>query len=130
MKAKRALISGIVLMRCPKCREEFIFKNRSYFPLNEMVALKKECTICGQKLVAEKNNGAGINYVLTIMIFILNLAWYWPIFGLTYKDNSVYYFLGSSTLVALILQPWLMRFSRVIYLYIFAYFSYDAQQKD
>jgi hypothetical protein len=80
--------------------------------------MNDQCPACGQKLQGEANNGPGINYVLTTMLLFLNLVWYWPIFGLSYKDDSIFYFLGTSTLVVILAQPWLMRISRVIYLYI------------
>lgn len=72
----------------------------------------------------ESNNGAGINYALTVILLFLNLLWYWPIFGLSYMDDSVFYFLGTSITIVLILQPWLMRLSRMIYLYL--YVSYGS----
>lgn len=77
------------------------------------------CPRCGQKFKHESNNGAGINYALTIIIFFLNLLWYWPIFGLSYLDNSIFYFMGASVAVVIALQPWLMRLSRMFYLYMF-----------
>ncbi len=70
-------------------------------------------------MLFESNNGGGINYALTVMLFMLNICWYWPIFGMSYKDNSIYYYLITSILVVVLVQPWLMRLSRVIYLYIF-----------
>ena len=85
--------------------------------------MKPKCEVCGQKLVSESNNGGGINYALTVALFFLNLLWYWPIFGLSYKDNSVYYYLASSITVVVILQPWLMRISRMLYLYMFVSFG-------
>ena len=68
---------------------------------------------------SELNNGGGINYALTVIILFGNLAWYWPIFGLSYMDNSVYYFLTTTIAVVILLQPWLMRLSRMIYLYLY-----------
>ncbi len=65
----------------------------------------------------ESNNGGGINYALTMILFFLNILWYWPIFGLSYKDNSFLYFIYASTIVVVLVQPWLMRYSRVIFLY-------------
>lgn len=76
------------------------------------------CPVCGQKFKGESNNGPGINYVLTTMLLFLNVLWYYPIFGMSYKDNSIFYFLGASVFVVILMQPVLMRFSRVIYLYI------------
>jgi len=75
------------------------------------------CAVCNMKMVTETNNGPGINYSLTVIIFFLNILWYWPIFGLTYKDNSFYYYMASSTAVVLLLQPCSMRYARIMYLY-------------
>jgi hypothetical protein len=76
-------------------------------------------------MVNETNNGPGINYALTVIIFFLNLAWYWPIFGLSYFDNSLFYYMAVSTTVVVLLQPWTMRYSRVLYLYMYVpYQSY------
>jgi hypothetical protein len=93
------------------------------------VALKDECEVCGEKMKSESNNGGGINYALTVMLFFINLMWYWPIFGLSYLDNSVWYYLGSSTLVVLLAQPWLMRLSRVVYLYMYIGFGHSRRVK-
>ena len=104
-------------MKCPACREGQVFKNKSVLPLGECVDMVDYCESCGQKMQIESNNGGGINYALTMILFFLNIFWYWPIFGLSYKDNSFIYFLFSSIFVVIMVQPWLMRYSRIIFLY-------------
>ncbi len=99
------------------------------FPLKDLVILKDECEVCGEKLKSESNNGGGINYALTMLLFFLNLLWYWPIFGLSYKDNSVYYYLLTSTIVVLLAQPYLMRLSRMMYLYLYIGFGHSRRVK-
>jgi len=120
---KPALLPALFGMKCPSCRKTTVFLNKSYFPLDKCLALKDECEVCGQKMKSESNNGGGINYALTMMLFFLNLLWYWPLFGLSYKDNSVYYYLISSTVIVVLLQPWLMRLSRMLYLYMYVAFG-------
>lgn len=80
--------------------------------------MNDKCPHCGAKLVGESNNGPGINYALTTILLFLNILWYYPIFGMSYLDNSIFYFLGASVTVVILMQPILMRFSRSIYLYI------------
>lgn len=121
--SKRPVILGLLGMRCPTCRKGRIFANRSVFPLGQCLKMVDNCDKCGQKMLFESNNGGGINYALTVMLFFLNLAWYWPIFGMSYKDNSVYYYLITSILVVIVAQPWLMRISKVIYLYVYLEFN-------
>lgn len=119
MPAKPSILKGLFANRCPNCRKGYVFAQKSVFPLRTTVRLADHCPVCGQKMKSESNNGGGINYALTVCIIFLNLLWYWPIFGLSYKDNSIYYFLTTSVVVAVLLQPWLMRLSRMLYLYLY-----------
>jgi len=121
--AKPSLLVSLLKEKCPRCRKGNAFVNSSVFPLNKCLAVHRYCPECGQQLQNEQNNGIGINYALTVMVIFLNVLWYWPIFGLSYKDNSYLTFLFSSVAVALILQPWLMRLSRMLYLYMFVQYG-------
>lgn len=120
---KPMLIPAMLTMKCPSCRKSTVFVNKSLFPFSSLLKMKDECEVCGQKMKSESNNGGGINYALTVSIFFLNLLWYWPLFGLSYKDNSVFYYLTTSTIVVVLMQPWLMRLSRMVYLYLYVSFG-------
>ncbi|MBX2905743.1 MAG: DUF983 domain-containing protein [Taibaiella sp.] len=117
------MLAALFTMKCPSCRKESVFVNKSVFPLGQLVELKDECSVCGQRFKSERNNGGGINYALTVLLFFLNLCWYWPVFGLSYEDNSVWQYLIVSTIIVLIAQPYLMRLSRMIYLYLYVGFG-------
>ena len=124
---KPALIPALLTMKCPSCRKSTVFVSKGIFPLSKMLVLKDECEVCGEKMKSESNNGGGINYALTMVLFFLNLLWYWPIFGMSYKDNSVYYFLFSSLAVVILAQPYLMRLSRMLYLYLYIGFGHSRR---
>ena len=109
-------LTAIVRMKCPNCRKGDMFTQGTW-PLKGNLKMHEKCPVCRMKMVKETNNGFGINYVLTVMTLFLNLLWYWPIFGLSYMDNSIYYFLASSVFVTILLQPWYLRLSRVLFLY-------------
>ena len=113
-------------MKCPACRKGFVFANRSIFPLSKCLDLVDHCSVCGQTMKYNTNNGGGINYALTMILFFLNILWYWPIFGLSYKDNSFVYFIIASVIVVVLAQPLLMRFSRIIFLYFIIKFNKNA----
>jgi len=84
--------------------------------------MPEHCPVCGQKMELEVGfyYGTGyVSYALSVGLFIFNLVWYWLIFGISYKDNSIFYYLITSIAIVVILQPWLMRLSRVLYLYLF-----------
>lgn len=117
------MIAAMFGYKCPSCRRSSVFVNKSIFPLGKLVELKDECEVCGQKMKSESNNGGGINYALTVLLFFLNLCWYWPIFGISYKDDSIVYYLITSTIIVLLAQPWLMRLSRMVYLYLYVGFG-------
>ncbi len=118
MANKPPLIFGIIGCKCPECRKGRIFQQKGLFPLKTLLKMNDKCPNCGAKLVGESNNGPGINYALTTILLFLNILWYYPIFGMSYLDNSIFYFLGASVTVVILMQPILMRFSRSIYLYI------------
>jgi hypothetical protein len=111
------LVPALLAMKCPNCRKGSIFVNKHVLPLKGSLDMVEHCSECGMKMVRETNNGFGINYALTVMMFFFNLVWYIPIFGMSYEDNSIYYFVASSSLVTLLLQPWFLRLSRVLFLY-------------
>lgn len=117
--SKPSLVGGIIKMKCPNCRKADAFVNKSVFPLGQALKLVDNCPVCGQKMVNETNNGPGINYALTVMIFFGNFFWYWPIFGISYFDNSLYYYMTVSTIIVALIQPWTMRYSRILYLYMY-----------
>jgi len=127
---KPAMLPALLTMKCPNCRKGHVFVNKSVLPLNKCLAIAERCDVCGMKMVKETNNGIGINYVLTVMLMFLNALWYWPIFGLSIMDDSIFYFLGASVVVTTIAQPWLMRYSRMLYLYFTVYYhSHPYEQR-
>jgi hypothetical protein len=109
-------------MKCPACRKGSMFSNRSIFPLKQLLDMPARCPICGQKMELEPGFYYGTGYVsYGLSVGILGLcaivfAYTW---GFSYQDNSVFWFLGLSITLLVILQPWLMRLSRVLYLYMF-----------
>ncbi|OSZ78387.1 hypothetical protein CAP35_09040 [Chitinophagaceae bacterium IBVUCB1] len=109
-------------MKCPNCRKGRVFTTKHILPLNTCLQMHERCTECHVKFIKEQNPGYGINYVLTVMMLFLNLVWYYPIFGIRYDDNSLYYFLTVSVIITLLLQPWFMRLSRILFLYFTIYY--------
>jgi hypothetical protein len=119
-------------MKCPNCRKGKMFVNKSIFPLKELMNMPEHCCVCRQKMELEVGfwYGTGfVSYALSVLILALFFIAYWLVFGMSYKDNSVYYALGLSVSIVIILQPWLMRISRVLYLYLFVKYSEGSRHK-
>lgn len=94
--------------------------------------MPERCVVCGQKMELEVGFYYGTGYVsygLTVGLIAACFIAYWVILGLSYKDNSIFYALGSSVLLSVLLQPWLMRMSRVIYLYLFVKYGKGATMR-
>lgn len=122
---QRNMVQGLAGGKCPRCRQGNIFTWKSIFPLKTCLRTEEHCKVCNQKIKVENNYGQGMNFVFIFAIFIITLCVYWPVFGLSYKDNSVFIYIGIAALLSLVLQPWLMRFSRVLFLYLVI--GYDKQ---
>src|ERR1700744_4267974 len=115
MIEKPALLPSMLKMKCPNCRKGHMFVNRGIFPLGSLLNMPERCEVCGQKMEIETGfyYGTGyVSYALSIALFFSNLVWYWLIFGISYKDNSIFYYLIVSITIVILLQPWLMRMSR------------------
>ncbi|HTO14162.1 MAG TPA: DUF983 domain-containing protein [Edaphocola sp.] len=127
-KLPSALLS-ILQEKCPNCRKGRMYKNKSIFPLKNMMDMPDKCEHCGQKMEIEPGFYYGTGYVsygLTIALIVFNLAWYALFVGISFKDNSIFWFLGVCSVLVILLQPYIMRYSRVLYLYLFVqYNSYD-----
>ncbi|GAA4455012.1 hypothetical protein GCM10023092_17950 [Rurimicrobium arvi] len=99
-----------------------MFINKSIFPLSSLLKMPERCACCGQRMELEPGfyYGTGyVSYALTVGLLGTVFVAYWVIMGLSYQDNSIFIALGLSVFVVLLLQPWLMRISRVLYLYMF-----------
>jgi uncharacterized protein (DUF983 family) len=121
-----SLLPSIVKMKCPNCRKGRMFKNRSIFPLSELMQMPEHCEVCGQKFELEVGFYYGTGYVsygLSVLLLIFVWLAYWLVLGLSYKDNSVFYCILVSSLILIVLQPWLMRLSRVLYLNLFVHYG-------
>ena len=63
------------------------------------------------------------------MKFIGLFIIYHLLFGLSYKDNSIFICLFSSIGILVLIQPWMMRISRVLYLYMFVKYDANAEKE-
>lgn len=118
MSKHPSVIISLLKEQCPKCRKGNIFTQKSVFPLSTCLQVNEYCPNCNQKIKVENNYGQGMNFVFIVIIFILTAILYGLTLGLSFKDNSIFYYLGVGIVLSLVLQPWLMRLSRVLFLYL------------
>ena len=127
-----SLLLSIFKMKCPSCRKGRMFSNKSIFPLNRLLDMPERCPVCGQKMEIEPGFYYGTGYVsygLSVMILALCAIIFAYTWGFSYRDNSVFWFLCISISLLIVLQPWLMRMSRVLYLYLFVKYGKKRERK-
>ncbi len=93
--------------------------------------MNRECPVCGQATEIEVGFYYGTSYVsyaLALGVSVLSLVAWWVLIGLSTTDNRFFFWLGFNAVLLIVLQPWLMRVSRSLWISWFV--SYDPDWKD
>jgi len=99
--------------------------------LSYILDMYETCPVCNQKYDLEVGfwYGTGyVSYALAVALSGITFVAWWILIGVSFNDNRVFYWLGINTFLLVVIQPWMMRLSRVIYLYFFV--SYDADYEN
>lgn len=131
MAHKPNLLSSILGMKCPNCRKGNMYSHKSIFPLKKMMDMPERCPVCGQKMEIEVGfyYGTGyVSYALSVAIAIFNAVWFALFVGFSFRNNSIWWYLGITVGMLVLLQPLLMRLSRVLYLYMFVKYGSSPHQ--
>ena len=132
-KPKPNLFLSIVTMRCPHCRRGPMFKTSNAYKnkLKSIFDMYDNCPVCGQKFDLETGfwYGTGyVSYALAVAVSVATFLTWLVLIGVSTDDNRIFAWLVFNGVLLLLLQPWLMRLSRSIYIYIFV--KYDANYKE
>lgn len=126
---KPSLILSIFSMKCPRCRRGPVFKNKNpYKNLSRGRTLESydDCICCGQWYLIEPGFWLGTSYVsYALMVFasaVSFLLW-WLIVGIGPEDWKLVTWLIVNSVLVVGLQPYVMRLSRILFLYMFV--KYD-----
>lgn len=109
-------------MKCPNCHKGNMYTNPGIFPLNKLLDMPERCPVCNQKYEIEVGfwYGTGyVSYAISVSMIFLLAVLYALTVGFSWKNNSIYIFVGVMIAALVVLQPWIMRYSRVLYLYVF-----------
>jgi uncharacterized protein (DUF983 family) len=130
-KSTRGYLSSSLGCRCPRCRDGKLFKNPVSFSFKKTMEMNKTCPVCGQATEIEVGFYYGtsyVSYVLTVAISVATLVAWYVIIGMSTSDNRFFYWLGSNAVFLFLLQPWLMRLSRSLWISWFV--KYDPDWKE
>lgn len=125
---------SIVTMRCPRCRKGPMFNDPNAYKkisLQHIYDMPSHCPACGQKYDMEPGfwYGTGyVSYALAVAVSAASFIAWWLFIGISANDNRVLWWLAANAGLLVILQPWLMRMSRVIYIRFFV--KYDPHYKE
>ena len=98
-----------------------------HIPTNQQKILAENC---GQKYEIELGFWYGTGYVsygISVGLFITIAVLFAVFYGFSYKNNSIFIFLGLAIGLMVLLQPFIMRYSRVIWLSVFV--KYKSSEK-
>ena len=122
---------SMLTMKCPRCRRGHMFTQPNPWKLKQVLKMPERCPECGQPFELEVGFWYGTGYVSYGLSFAFSVATFiawWVLVGLSTEDNRFFWWMGINAALLIFLQPWLMRISRVVYLYIFV--KYDPDYKN
>lgn len=114
-------LSSVLHNKCPRCRRGDLFKSKQAYDLrkNNFMKMYDNCPVCRQPTEIEVGFYYGTSYVsyaigvaISVAVFV---AWK-VLFGLSFSDNSIFWWLGTTIALLIILQPILMRLARSLWL--------------
>lgn len=123
---------SILTMKCPRCRRGPMFTNSNPWRLKKVFEMPKTCPECGQPYELEPGfwYGTGyVSYALSVAFSVTSFVAWFVLIGMSTKDNRFFIWLTTNILLLIFLQPWLMRLSRVIYLYFFVKYDPDYESR-
>jgi len=124
-------LKSILSMQCPRCRRGKMFKDSNAYrqlSLAHIFDMPDKCSVCDQPFEMEPGfwYGTGyVSYALAVAVCVASFIAWWVLIGISTEDARIFYWLGANSLLLVILQPWMMRLSRVIYIRFFI--SYDRE---
>lgn len=104
--------------RCPRCREGKLFKNPVTLRFKQNLEMHKQCTVCGQATELEVGFYYGTSYVsyaLTVALSVATFVAWIVLIGIS-SEKDLFFWLGINALILFLLQPWLMRLSRSLWI--------------
>lgn len=128
-RPKPDILWSILSMHCPRCRRGSMFKNKHTYKkltLSHIFDMYEECPVCHQFYSLEPGFWYGTGYVsygLAVLISAISFIAWWFLIGISVNDNRVLYWVFLNAVLIILLQPWLMRISRVVYLYLFVKYN-------
>ena len=118
--------------KCARCREGDMFQTKNSYNLKRFMKMNQRCPVCDQRMEIELGfyyGTAYVSYVLTVALSVATFIAWWVLFGFSVNDNRIFWWMGFDVAMLILLQPYLMRLSRALWLSFFVRYNTNWQIK-
>lgn len=135
-KPKPNFYWSLLNLRCPRCRRGHMFIHKNpykKFGANYILKMHKRCHICQQRFELEPGFWLGtsyMSYAMNIAFSTITFLLWWLIIGFSLDDDRLLYWIIFNGTVILILQPFFMRLSRLLYLSLFVKYNENYENEE
>jgi hypothetical protein len=119
-------LAALFRQKCPRCREGSLFMDKNPYHLKTLFHMHENCPVCGQPTELEPGfyyGTAYVSYSLTVAFSASTLVAFWVLIGLSTSDNRFFWWLSMNGVLMILLQPYFMRLSRVVWLSFFVRYN-------
>jgi uncharacterized protein (DUF983 family) len=123
---KPGYLWSLVHHKCARCRRGDMFQSKSSYKLQQFMKMNDRCPVCNQKMEIEVGFYYGTSYVsyaMTVALSVTSFVAWWVLIGFSVNDNRFFWWLGINIVMLIVLQPYLMRLSRAIWLSFFVRYN-------
>ena len=116
--------------KCARCRTGDMFLVKSSYHLRQFMKMNDKCPACGQYMEIEPGfyyGTAYVSYALTVALSVATFVAWWVIIGFSLDDNRLFWWIGFNMTALILLQPYLMRLSRALWLSFFVRYNTNWQ---
>lgn len=131
-KSVKGYFTSTLACLCPRCRKGKLFQNPVSIGLKKNMEMNKNCLVCGQSAEVEPGfyYGTGyVSYALAVAISSTSFVAWYVLIGMSTKDDRFFFWLGFNAVLLIILQPWLMRLSRSVWISWFVKYEPDFKKE-
>jgi uncharacterized protein (DUF983 family) len=126
-EVQNSVTASVLKMKCPKCHQGNLFITTNPYKLSRVHEMPEYCLDCGQSFEPEPGfytGGMYVNYAFTIVLTALAFLVLEVLLSV-----PAYVFFSIYVAVLLLIGPFMFRYSRVVYLYMFVRYDKEAARK-
>ena|SRR5260221_7441931 len=123
---KPRYLRSVFGLKCSRCRTGQMFVSKSSYKLKSFMKMYDRCPACGQHLELEVGFYYGtsyVSYILSILVSAITFTAWCLTIGVSTTDGRIFWWMGINIVLLILLQPYLMRLSRALWLSIFVIYN-------